>query len=1145
MKSTKKYQVLTQREAILNAPEMYAGSVLQEKRREYHFDGKRVTYADTTVPFAVIHCFKETVGNAADNKYNSIKEGHAWQPGIVTTSGNTYTVRSFGSPIEIERDPDNEDRYFPDIIFSTLNSGSSFVDEENRTTGGRHGLGGKICNIFSTDFTVKVGNALQKRYYERTWYDNCTACSDEVVDFEYTGQSFVEVSVTLDMTRFGYPAGTPFSDSCIDIFRWVVASTSFAMDYPMFFNGVKLDYSDAKSYATLYTLDGKLGKHIIHVEPNKKLIAFDAPGRGRQISFANSVITHKGGKHLNNAIDDLTKGLLDKKTASTTTATTEKPKRTVKKAGDATLPPPAPKKPATLIPKRDLKTHMIVIVAVAGISARYDNGQTKTSLIYPTNVHFNIPQETKDKLRKWALVKALEDQFKIKALDKEIQEERKKDEALGKVKGEDANWSKVSDWKRRSQVVYSLLEGTSAAEYEKRLLDCMVRGRDRYGCIELRGKPKNAMKGKEETVLRNKEIKHIIKRIGLTMHMDYLEQKNLETLRCGRIRVMADPDPDGFHIAGLVIAFFHHFFPSLLKRNDFVYIWFRPKIQVTLGKETRRFYTTKDYDEWTAITPNFDRWNHRYFKGLGGCTPEDVRLDYDNPREILALYDALAAEKIALSFGQHSARGDWISEWSADDQGILPADQLAISNFIDWYIREYSHETLLRNLPGIDTMTRVKRKTVHATFEVFGRRCVKTKQCKISPNFAGDIGKITHYHQGDSIPGAVIGMAQDFVGSNNIPYFKGFGAFGNVDGGGNDASQPRYLEVLPSKLLPLIFCPEDDVALDYIIDEGEAIEPRHFVPIIPLVLCNGANAVGMGFSSTIPAYHPLEVIDSYLDRVELGAPFAELVPWSRGHHGRAEIEGDTFISYGVIENVTATSCVVTQLPIGMWNRKYAKKIAAMISDGNVKSVETHCTATQTRFTLHGISFLDADKKPRAYTYEDLHLVNYTKLNNIKIFDKNEKIVSFPNIAAYMEYYYEFRMPYYVKRQDNLLSSSHKTIECLKQKIAYVDAVCEGKIVITPPVGEELDEESVIKSIEAAGLWSAFYKKDKGSGVTVVTPSDLSTQGRKRTAAALARAEEELAELKKITPESMWITDLQKLRAGYISVYGDDSRVVTI
>lgn len=64
--------------------------------------------------------------------------------------------------------------------------------------------------------------------------------------------------------------------------------------------------------------------------------------------------------------------------------------------------------------------------------------------------------------------------------------------------------------------------------------------------------------------MKNPEIKNIVQIVGLRYDENYSTTESLKTLRYRRIMIMADQDPDGSHIKGLIINFIHVFWPNLL-----------------------------------------------------------------------------------------------------------------------------------------------------------------------------------------------------------------------------------------------------------------------------------------------------------------------------------------------------------------------------------------------------------------------------------------------------------------------------------------------------------------------------------------------------------------------------------------------------
>jgi len=53
---------------------------------------------------------------------------------------------------------------------------------------------------------------------------------------------------------------------------------------------------------------------------------------------------------------------------------------------------------------------------------------------------------------------------------------------------------------------------------------------------------------------------------------------------------------------------------------------------------------------------------------------------------------------------------------------------------------------------------------------------------------------------------------------------------------------------------------------------------------LPLLLLNGADGIGTGWSTNVPPYNPREICQQLKQRMH-GTPFDELTPWYRSYTG--------------------------------------------------------------------------------------------------------------------------------------------------------------------------------------------------------------------------------------------------------------------
>lgn len=124
--------------------------------------------------------------------------------------------------------------------------------------------------------------------------------------------------------------------------------------------------------------------------------------------------------------------------------------------------------------------------------------------------------------------------------------------------------------------------------------------------------------------------------------------------------------------------------------------------------------------------------------------------------------------------------------------------------------------------------------------------------------------------------GTIVNLAQNYVGSNNINLLQPIGQFGTRINGGKDSASPRYIFTMLSPLARMIFPVADDPLLKENFEDGMRIEPEWYCPILPMVLVNGAEGIGTGWSTKIPNYSPREIVAN-IKRMLAGEPLEPMV----------------------------------------------------------------------------------------------------------------------------------------------------------------------------------------------------------------------------------------------------------------------------
>ncbi|NDB80015.1 hypothetical protein EB155_09120, partial [archaeon] len=503
---------------------------------------------------------------------------------------------------------------------------------------------------------------------------------------------------------------------------------------------------------------------------------------------------------------------------------------------------------------------------------------------------------------------------------------------------DDANFAGT---KQSSECTLILTEGDSAKTMA--IAGLSVIGRDKYGVFPLRGKILNVKDATLQKISDNNEITAIKKILGLEQNKKYTD---VSQLRYGSIMIMTDQDHDGSHIKGLIFNIFQSMWHELYEIPGFLTSMLTPIIKATNAKkEVIEFYNMTDYERWletdAAKTGN---WKIKYYKGLGTSSDQEAKEYFKQMNKVTYLYDENADEVIDLAFNKKRAddRKQWLQDYDKDRVLDYSKKNVDYKSFVDKDLIHFSNRDLQRSINHIcDGLKESTRKILYACF----KRKLYSNEIKVA-QLSGYVSEVSAYHHGEaSLQQAIVGMAQIFVGTNNINLLSPNGQFGSRCQGGQDASSPRYIFTVLSKLTRMIFKEEDNVILNYQDDDGQQIEPEYYIPVIPMILVNGGIGIGTGYSTNVPQYNPSEIIDTCklicnviksskitvkkeedlemvydtLSALELD----NIIPYYLGFKGTIEkAEKNSYISKGVYRWIDDQTVEITELPIGTWTEDY-------------------------------------------------------------------------------------------------------------------------------------------------------------------------------------------------------------------------------
>ena len=471
--------------------------------------------------------------------------------------------------------------------------------------------------------------------------------------------------------------------------------------------------------------------------------------------------------------------------------------------------------------------------------------------------------------------------------------------------------------------------------------------------IHLKGKLLNVKDLSIDRVFRNEEINNIKKILGLQHKTEY-EDKSNWPLRYGKILIMTDQDYDGSHIKGLIMNLFHSHWPSLLK-IDFINTMITPIVKAQYKKKTVEFYNLQEYRDWKETQTQ--NWNIKYYKGLGTSTSAEAKEYFKNlhiQNYTFSETDSDLAINLAFNKSMSPERKLWLSNYNENQILDFNKKDISYEEFVNKELIHFSNADCARSIPDMrDGLKPSQRKVLFSCFKKKLFRDIKVSQ------LSGYVSETSCYHHGEvSLQGTIINLAQNFVGANNINLLVPSGQFGSRLKGGKDSASPRYIFTRLNSLTISIFPEIDNNILTYLNDDGVPIEPKCYLPIIPMILVNGARGIGTGYSCNIPQFNPLEVINNIIKMID-GKEIDNLKPWYYHFNGSIDSSNETYYTKGIYQVVGNYDIEVTELPIGKWTQDYKeyldKSVKDKVNESNknvfIKSFEDHSTEDRVLFKI--------------------------------------------------------------------------------------------------------------------------------------------------------------------------------------------------
>lgn len=757
------YQRKTDKQHILDNPDTYIGSIENIDAEMWVFDEEKQKIVLKTIEYVpgLYKLFDEGIVNCRDHVIRMMQSPRLDKKfvsyidiTIDPITGN-IVMENDGNGIDVAKHPEY-DVWIPEMIFGQLRTSTNYNKDEKRIVGGKNGFGFKLVLIWSTYGKIETIDHIRGLKYVQEFHSNLDTISPPIITKCASSKPYTRVTFKPDYRRLGYPTDG-LSPDMMALLKKRVYDIGAVTDHSV--KKIKVNYNDAvcpvknfQQYIDLYVGAKDVTKRVYESTDERweYAVALSPTHEFVQISFVNGIATFKGGKHVEYITGQITRKLCDY----------------------------IEKKKKVKVNPNSIKEQLILFLRCDIENPSFDS-QTKDYMNTPVGKFGSSCVVSDAFIEKVAKMGVMDlacslTEAKENRLAKKTDGVKTKS-CRGIANFVDANLSGTAE---SGKCTLILCEGLSA-------LSGIVSGlssddRNTIGIYPLKGKLLNVRGEAIKKISENKEITDIKKILGLETGKEYKDMADVNAhLRYGKIMFMTDSDVDGSHIKGLCVNLFHSEWSSLIRIPGFLSFMNTPILRAKKGQQTLLFYHNGEYETWknTLGDRGTHGWTIKYFKGLGTSTAIEFKEYFANKKMVDFIYDQSSSDDVIdkiFNKKRPDERKQWLEQYNKDAYLDTSRTSVKYDEFVDNELIHFSIYDCARSIPNmVDGLKTSLRKILYCAFK---RKL--TTEIKVA-QFSGYVSEHSCYHHGEaSLNKSLVGMAQNYMGSNNMNLLEPHGQFG-------------------------------------------------------------------------------------------------------------------------------------------------------------------------------------------------------------------------------------------------------------------------------------------------------------------------------------------------------------------------------
>ena len=769
---SQKYQQKTDKQHILDNPDTYIGAVEQVDSNVWLLNeaGDKIFEKNINYVPALFKLFDEGIVNCRDHVVRMMQLVEDGAPNALPVTyidisiqdDGTIVMINDGNGIDVAEHPEYK-MWIPELIFGHLRTSTNYDKTEKKIVGGKNGFGFKLVLIWSISGSIETVDHVRGLKYTQEFSNNLDTIGKPSIVKASKVKPYTKITFKPDYARLGIPG---LDADMISLLKKRVYDVAAVTDKTLKvkYNSQVIPVKNFEQYINMYIGPKEEVNRVYenHGQRWEYGVALSPSHEFMQVSFVNGIHTAKGGKHVEYILNQITRKLcvfIEKKKKITVNV-------------------------------NSIKEQLILFLRCDIENPSFDS-QTKDFMNTPSakfGSTCHVSDKFIEKLAKMGVMDAacaLTEVKENKAAKKTDGSKTKNIRGIPKLI--DANWAGTE---KSSQCIIIFCEGDSA----KAGIVSGLSSEDRntIGVYPMKGKILNVRGEQIKKIGENKEIAEIKKILGLETGKEYASLKEVNSfLRYGKVLFMTDQDLDGSHIKGLCINLFQSEWPTLAAIPGFIGFMNTPILKARKGIQELMFYNEGEYEAWKKETDT-KGWKMKYYKGLGTSTGKEFR-EYFEKKKLVGFEHSgtVSDDAIDMVFNKKRAddRKEWLEKYSRDSYLDTSQSMVPYEDFIHKELIHFSKYDCDRSIPNLMDGLKISLRKI--LFSAFKKNL--TTEIKVA-QFTGYVSEHSGYHHGEaSLNAAIVGMAQNFVGSNNINLFVPNGQFGTRLQGGKDSASERYI----------------------------------------------------------------------------------------------------------------------------------------------------------------------------------------------------------------------------------------------------------------------------------------------------------------------------------------------------------------